>query len=117
MVVGLDDAVGGAALAGDVAIRGTLVSLSFPFLLLGFFFLAGQGKRAAGVVECWIFFLSWLTANSLPRPKMRIFKIPNTTRPHLYPSRPTGKNIQIDNLSSFVLHFDGFVGCKVDDDG
>ena len=39
MVVGLDDAVGGAALAGDVAIRGTLVSLSFPFLLLGFFFL------------------------------------------------------------------------------
>lgn len=53
MVVGLDDAVGGAALAGDVAIRGTLVSLSFPFLLLGFFFLdffflAGQEKEQPG---------------------------------------------------------------------
>lgn len=47
MVVGLDDAVGGAALAGDVAIRGTLVSLSFPFLLLGFFFSCWPGKKSS----------------------------------------------------------------------
>ena len=33
MVVGLDDAVGGAALAGDVAIRGILVSGLFFFFL------------------------------------------------------------------------------------
>ena len=52
MVVGLDDAVGGAALAGDVAIRDTLVSLSFPFLLLGFFLLARKkSSRGSGILD------------------------------------------------------------------
>ena len=113
MVVGLDDAVGGAALAGDVAVQGILVSFLF---LLDFSRLLAR-KRTAGVVECCIFSLPWSMAGSRINADFSRFQKPHHITPPPLPPKPTGeKNIQIDNLSSFVLHFDGFVESKVDDD-
>ena len=120
MVVGLDDAVGGAALAGDVA-GGVLVFFLFFFFFFFLFFMKFSRllawKRTAGVVECCIFSLPWSMAGSRINADFSRFQKPHHITPPPLPPKPTGeKNIQIDNLSSFVLHFDGFVESKVDDD-
>ena len=61
-----------------------------------------------------LYFLSSMVYGRLAH-KCGFFKIPKPH--HTLPLETNGKkNIQIDNLSSFVLHFDGFVESKVDDD-